>query len=64
MYTKSSMCRYMLRAQVSTHLALEDFTTEEVVQEQVGQIGFLVKCLLDVAKETAIGGDRFNFILP
>ena len=34
------------------HLACKNVLLEEVVQKEVSQVRVLVKCLLDVAKET------------
>ena len=38
-----------------THSALEDLLLEEVIQQEVGEVGVLVESLLDVAKEHTEG---------
>lgn len=41
-----------------SHLATEDCCLEEVVKQEVLEVGVLVKCLLDVAKEYTAKSER------
>lgn len=40
------------------HLATEDCCLEEVIKQEVLEVGVLVKCLLDVAKEYTAKPER------